>query len=79
MSAHIQRRPVRNAVNGLELYYELHGPEDAAIRHPGIVRRLVVISRQIKSSGFFPEVVAAFEQMGPKTGAGMKHSPLATI
>ena len=50
-----------------------------AIRHPGIVRRLVIISRQISSSGFFPEVVAAFEQMGPETGAMMKHSPLAAM
>ena len=50
-----------------------------AIRHPDIVRRLVVISRQIRSSGFFPEVIAAFEQMGPETGAMMKHSPLAAM
>ena len=35
-----------------------------AIRHPGIVRRLVLVSRQMKSLGFFSEVVAAFEQMG---------------
>lgn len=50
-----------------------------AIRHPGIVRRLVLVSRQIKSLGFFPEVVAAFEQMGPQTGAAMQRSPLATM
>ena len=50
-----------------------------AIRHRAIVRRLVIVSRQIKSSGFFPEVVAAFEQMGPETGAVMKRSPLAAM
>lgn len=36
-----------------------------AIRRSGIVRRLVLISRQIKSLGFFPKVVAAFEQQIP--------------
>lgn len=50
-----------------------------AIRHPGIVRRLVLVSRQIKSLGFFPEVVAAFAQMGPQTGAAIRGSPLAAM
>lgn len=49
------------------------------IRHPAQVRRLVIISRQIKSTGFFPEVQAAFEQMGAETGAMLEKSPLAQM
>ncbi|HKE92082.1 MAG TPA: alpha/beta hydrolase [Gemmatimonadales bacterium] len=50
-----------------------------AIRHPQLVRRLVVVCEPIKHSGFFPEVQAAFEHMGPEAGAAMKQSPLATM
>lgn len=50
-----------------------------AIRHPEKVRRLVVVSRQFKSSGFFPDLQAAFEHMGPETGAPLEHSPLAQM
>lgn len=49
------------------------------IRHPDKVRRLVIISRQFKSTGFFPEVQAAFEHMGPDTGAPVERSPLARM
>jgi pimeloyl-ACP methyl ester carboxylesterase len=50
-----------------------------AIRHPQLVRRLVVVSAPVKRSGFFPEVLAAFDHMGPEAGAAMKQSPLATM
>lgn len=50
-----------------------------AIRHPERVRRLVIVSRQIKSSGFFPEVQAAFDHMGPESGAMLEKSPLAQM
>ena len=50
-----------------------------AIRHPQLVRRLVVISEPVKRTGFFPEVLAAFDHMGPEAGAAMKQSPLATM
>ncbi|HET9708702.1 MAG TPA: alpha/beta hydrolase [Gemmatimonadales bacterium] len=50
-----------------------------AIRHPQLVRRLVVISAPVKRTGFFPEVLAAFDHMGPEAGAAMKQSPLATM
>jgi len=50
-----------------------------AIRHPEKVRRLVVVSRQFKSSGFFPDLQAAFEHMGPETGAPLERSPLAQM
>jgi pimeloyl-ACP methyl ester carboxylesterase len=50
-----------------------------AIRHPTAVRRLVVVSRPIKRTGFFPEVQAAFDHMTAETGAVMKQSPLAKL
>lgn len=50
-----------------------------AIRHPQLVRRLVVVSEPVKRTGFFPEVLAAFDHMGPEAGAAMKQSPLATM
>lgn len=50
-----------------------------AIRHPALVRRLVVVSFSIKRTGYFPEVLAAFDHMGPEAGAAMKQSPLATM
>jgi pimeloyl-ACP methyl ester carboxylesterase len=50
-----------------------------AIRHPQLVRRLVVVSAPVTRSGFFPEVLAAFDHMGPEAGAAMKQSPLATM
>jgi pimeloyl-ACP methyl ester carboxylesterase len=50
-----------------------------AIRHPQLVRRLVVVCEPIKRTGFFPEVLAAFDHMGPEAAAGMKQSPLATM
>jgi pimeloyl-ACP methyl ester carboxylesterase len=48
-------------------------------RHPTLVRRLVVVSRPIKRSGFFPEVQAAFDHMTAETGAVMTQSPLAKL
>jgi pimeloyl-ACP methyl ester carboxylesterase len=50
-----------------------------AIRHPQLVRRLVVISEPVKRTGFFPEVLAAFDHMGPEAAVAMKQSPLATM
>ena len=50
-----------------------------AIRHHELLRRLVVISEPVKRTGFFPEVLAAFDHMGPEAGAAMKQSPLATM
>jgi pimeloyl-ACP methyl ester carboxylesterase len=49
------------------------------IRHPELVRRLVLVSTSAKRSGYFPDVLAAFDHMGPEAGAQMKQSPLATM
>jgi pimeloyl-ACP methyl ester carboxylesterase len=48
------------------------------IRHPDIVRRLVVVAAPHKRSAYYPAVLGAFEQLGPAAATGMKRSPLAT-
>jgi pimeloyl-ACP methyl ester carboxylesterase len=36
-----------------------------AIRHPEVVRKLVLVSTPLKCDGWYPEVLAGMEQMGP--------------
>lgn len=50
-----------------------------AIRHPDRVRQLVVASTVYARTGWYPEVLADFDRMGPETAAGMEHSPLAQL
>lgn len=53
-----------------------------AIRHPELVRKLVVVSMAARSTGQYPEVLAAFEQMpanAPMIAEGMRQSPLSTM
>jgi pimeloyl-ACP methyl ester carboxylesterase len=53
-----------------------------AIRHPEIVRKLVVISMTMRRDGSYPEVLAAFDQMvadAPSLGAQVQQSPLANV
>jgi pimeloyl-ACP methyl ester carboxylesterase len=50
-----------------------------AIRHPGLVRKLVVVSAPCKRDGFYAEVLAAMAQLGPAAAEGMKKSPLAQM
>jgi pimeloyl-ACP methyl ester carboxylesterase len=47
-----------------------------AIRHPEVVRKLVLVSTPFKRDGFYPEVLKDFDQMGPETAKFMKQSPL---
>ena len=47
-----------------------------AIRHPGVVRRLVVVSTTFKRDGWYPEVLAGMEQMGPGAAEPMKQTPM---
>jgi pimeloyl-ACP methyl ester carboxylesterase len=35
-----------------------------AIQHPGLVRRLVIVSQPARRNGWYPEILVAFEQMG---------------
>ena len=50
-----------------------------AIRHPAVVRKLVAVSRPCKRDGWYPEVRASFDQMGPETGRFMSQSPLSQL
>jgi pimeloyl-ACP methyl ester carboxylesterase len=50
-----------------------------AIRHPDVVNRLVLVSGAMRKDGFYPEVVAAFNQLEANAatiGPGVKASPL---
>ncbi len=53
-----------------------------AIRHPSLVDRLVVVSQAMKRSAWFPEVLAAFDQMAtnaPMIGGHLKQSPMGKL
>lgn len=53
-----------------------------AIRHPELVRKLVIISKGVRSDGNFPEVQARFEampEMAPEVARHMAESPLAEM
>lgn len=50
-----------------------------AMRHPAMVRKLVAISRPCTRAGWYPEVRASFDQMGPETGRFMSQSPLSQL
>jgi pimeloyl-ACP methyl ester carboxylesterase len=47
-----------------------------AIRHPEVVRKLVVVSIPFKSDGWYPEVLAGMGQMGPEAAEPMKQTPM---
>ena len=49
------------------------------IRHPPLVRRLVVVSSPFRRDAFYPEILAIFDQMTEAFGTGMKQSPLAKL
>jgi pimeloyl-ACP methyl ester carboxylesterase len=51
----------------------------AAIRHPEVVRKLVVVSTPFKRQGFYPEALQGMAQMGPEAAAFMKQSPLSQL
>ena len=53
-----------------------------AIRHPALVRKLVVISASVRDGGNFPEVQAVFDSLPAKAAQfaeGIGQSPLATL
>ncbi len=47
-----------------------------AIRHPEVVRKLVAVSTPFKRDGWYPEVLAGMEQMGPEAAEPMKQTPM---
>ena len=50
-----------------------------AIRHPELVRRLVIVSAVCRREGWYPEVAAWLQQMGPEMAESMKGSPLVKL
>ncbi|MSR56429.1 MAG: alpha/beta hydrolase [Planctomycetaceae bacterium] len=47
-----------------------------AIRHPKLLRKLVIISTTFKRDGWYPECLASMDQLGPALGESMKQTPL---
>ena len=50
-----------------------------AVRHPDLVRKLVLVSAAFAHAAFYPEILEAFDRMGPETGRFMAQSPLAKL
>jgi pimeloyl-ACP methyl ester carboxylesterase len=46
-----------------------------AVRHPALVRRLVLVSMAFKREGCYPDVLAQMEYLGPAMAEQMKQSP----
>ncbi|PWG13792.1 alpha/beta hydrolase [Streptomyces sp. V2] len=47
-----------------------------AIQHPGVVRRLVIVSTPARRDGWFPEVLAGMDAMSSAAAEPMKQSPV---
>jgi pimeloyl-ACP methyl ester carboxylesterase len=47
-----------------------------AFQHPAAVNRLVVVSAPFKRDGWYPEMIAGFDQMGPQIAEPMKQTPM---
>lgn len=47
-----------------------------AIQHPGVVKRLVIVSSACEHNGWYPEILAGMAQMGPKAAEPMKQTPM---
>lgn len=51
------------------------GVLQTAIRHPDMVRKLVVVSNPFRRDGWYPENLAGVDRMGPEAAEPMKQSP----
>ena len=47
-----------------------------AIQHPALVRRVAVVSAPFKRAGWYPEMVAGMEQIGPQIAEQFKQTPM---
>jgi pimeloyl-ACP methyl ester carboxylesterase len=47
-----------------------------AIRYPDLVRKLVLVSFPYRRDGWYPEILAGMEQMGPEAAEPMKQTPM---
>jgi len=61
--------------------YSLGGgvAQQLTFRHPELVRRLVVVSSPCRRDAFYPEILAAFDQMGAATGTMVKLGPFGQL
>ena len=50
-----------------------------AVRHPEVVRKLVLVSTPFKHDGWYPEVSAAMAQMGAGAAEVMKQTPIYQV
>lgn len=50
-----------------------------AIRHPAVVRKLVLVSTAFKRDGWYPEILAGMAQMGAGSAEPMKQTPMYQI
>ena len=65
---------VRSDVMGYSLGGEV--ALQTAIRHPEVVRKLVLVSTAFRQDGWYPEILAAEAQMGPAAAEPMKQTPM---
>ncbi|MEP7285200.1 MAG: alpha/beta hydrolase [Chloroflexota bacterium] len=49
------------------------------IRHPELVRKLVVVSTPFKRDGWYPEILAGMSQMGATAAEPMKQTPMYAL
>lgn len=47
-----------------------------AIQHPDVVERLVLVSTPFKRTGWYPEMVKGFDEMGPHIAEPFKQTPM---
>ncbi|HVS05310.1 MAG TPA: alpha/beta hydrolase [Candidatus Dormibacteraeota bacterium] len=47
-----------------------------AIQHPELVERLALVSTVFKRSGWYPEMTASMDAMGPEVAEPLKQSPM---
>src|SRR5439155_11607724 len=47
-----------------------------AIQHPGVVERLVLVSTVFKRQGWYPEMTAGMDAMGPEFADQLMQSPM---
>ena len=47
-----------------------------AIRHPEVVRKVVLVSTPFKRDGWYPEILVGMEQLGPEAAEPMKQTPM---
>jgi pimeloyl-ACP methyl ester carboxylesterase len=56
-----------------------HVALQTAIRHPELVRKLIVVSTTFKRDGWYPEIQAGMGQMGAAAAEPMKQTPMYAL